>query len=112
MKLTKLVNFDQVAPKELPRYLTILGDNLKVILNNGISFLDNFNGTVQTITFSLVNTDTLFVHSLGRTPTGYKVIRTSVGMVVYDGANLGRDWTDTTLVLRSTVAGDCTIELF
>lgn len=52
------------------------------------------------------NTDTTLTHALGRTPNGYLVLRSQKGGVLYDGTNLGSDWTASQIVLRSTVAGD------
>lgn len=52
------------------------------------------------------NTDQSFTHALGRKPNGYLVLRSAKGGVLYDGTNLGSDWTPSTIVLRSTVASD------
>jgi hypothetical protein len=63
-------------------------------------------GVIVKFTFAVVNTDATITHSLGRIPVAYWVVRCQKGGVVYDGTNLGTDWTTTTIILRNTVASD------
>jgi len=52
------------------------------------------------------NAEVTITHNLGRVPNGYIVFRTKVGGVVYDPTDGNSRWTNTTMILRDTVASD------
>lgn len=59
------------------------------------------------VVVTTANHDTsIDVTGLGRIPAEYHQRRSKKGGTIYDGTNFGSDWTPTTIVLRSTVAGD------
>lgn len=56
-------------------------------------------------TFTVPDTDTPFVHALGSVPGQYHIVRKSTCGDIYDGSNLGSDWTTVLIVLRCTFPG-------
>lgn len=61
--------------------------------------------------FAAPNTDTVFPHSLGRIPNGFKMIRASVAGTLYDATTGAADWTRQSIKLRATAAGTYSFEL-
>lgn len=108
-KITASFSFDQVKPEEMPRYLTLFGDQVVRTVNGGLDFQTNFNGTVVSLTFSATNTDTSVAHGLGRVPTGYLIIGRTANMGIYNGAASN---TATNLILRSSSVGTASVLVF
>jgi hypothetical protein len=71
------------------------------------TLVDNFKlGSFWVRVLVTINTtDTTITHQLGRIPSIYLVGRSQAAGVVYDGTNLGSDWTTTQIVLRASTAG-------
>ncbi len=85
--------------------LTVLGfmtQNLKEILDTGISFDDNMDVSfVTATTHATINTEFPVTHGLGKAPTRYVVVGQSAAGSVYDGATVA---TKTTFYLKSNVS--------
>jgi hypothetical protein len=108
-KITQDSGVDKIQePKEQIRFITQFFENVKQLINNGLSFADNFNTKILTLTFSATNTDTALVHGLGRAPVGYLILRRSANMVVY-GATAN---TSSIIYLKSSAAGTVTVSVF
>jgi hypothetical protein len=57
-------------------------------------------------------TPTVLTHNLGRTPTGYHMVRSHQGGVVFDEDPDESAWSGTSVTLRATVAGTYSILVF
>lgn len=79
-----------------------INDEVKTILNSGLKFSDNFSGKQVSVTFSGAAADASVAHGLGRVPTGYIILSSSVSMNVYTGATA---WTSNLIYLRASAAG-------
>jgi hypothetical protein len=102
-------NEDPEPLKDRWKYLSIQLKSYYDLLNRGLRFSDNFNSKVLSAEFTLADTDTVFTHGLGFTPTGYITIGLSVAMIVYNGDGT---WNNTDIVLKSDVVGTATILVF
>jgi hypothetical protein len=71
---------------------------------------DNIDGQIIQFTFTGSNTQKAIPHNLGRVPTGYIVIGTTVACNVYQLSNTGTAWTSTTIYLSCTAIN--TVMLF
>src|SRR5688500_6010397 len=95
----------QAAPeKDLPRFLTLFGEQVSRALNNGLDFETNFNSKSVSVlmTFSSANTDSSVAHGHCRVPVGYIIIGLSGTLTVYDGVGAN---TATNLFLRASATG-------
>lgn len=101
-KVTASYEFQACKPEELPRFLTLFGEQVARALNSGLDFETNFNSKFVSITFSATNTDTSVAHGLGRVPAGYIIIGLSAALTVYDGVGAN---TATNLFLRASATG-------
>lgn len=101
-KVTASYEFQAAPEKDLPRFLTLFGEQVARALNNGLDFETNFNSKSVSITFSSANTDASVAHGLGRVPVGYIIIGLSAALTVYDGVGAN---TTTNLFLRASATG-------
>jgi len=93
-------------PKKIPdllkRLLQILEEwqqNLKSILDGGLSFEDNMDVSLVTVTSDATpGTEFSVSHGLGKVPTGYIVYKQGGAGTIYNGPTAN---TATTLYLRS-----------
>ena len=108
-KVTASTDFDRVKPEDLPKFLSLFGEQVVQVLNNGLDFQSNFNCALISVTFSAANTDTAVSHGLGRVPTGYLIYSRSTAMDVYDGVTA---WTSDTLYLRTSTTGTIGVIVF
>ena len=69
---------------------------------------ENISGSFQVVTSAGADTEFVVAHELGATPTGFLVVRTNKGGVVYDS---GTAWNDTNIYLKCTTAST-TLTLF
>ncbi len=85
--------------------LTVLGaqsQNLKGILDHGISFLDNLDVSLVSVqSHATPGTEFSVAHQLGKVPQGYIVYGQTGAGSVYDGATTN---SKTTLYLKSDAA--------
>lgn len=95
--------------EELRRFTAIALTQLSQIVNNGISFADNFDSAILTVTFSAANTEQAISHGLGRVPAGYICIGSAAATTLYDGSSAN---TSSLLYLRATVATSARILVF
>ena len=109
-KLTGDAGIDKIQePKDQMRFISIFFDQIKMLINNGLQFADNFDSKILTLTFSAASTDTSLTHGLGRVPTGYVILKRSASMTVYDGSAA---WTSNLIYLRASAAGSVTVLVF
>lgn len=109
-KITQDNNIDLVSgDTERWRYAAIFLDQVKTILNKGITFGDNFSAKFVSVNFTAAATDYAVVHSLGRVPTGYIICSTSASMNVYTGSSA---WTTSTIYLRASATGTALVLVF
>jgi hypothetical protein len=109
-KFTKDPGIDKVKdPAEQARFISQIFEELRSLLNNGLSLSDNFGGKIMSVTFSAANTDTAVTHGLGRVATQYIPLRLSANMVIYDGAAAA---TSTSTYLKSSAAGTISLWIF
>lgn len=101
-KLSASYEFQACPTADLPRFLTLFGEQVARILNNGLDFETNFNSKLVSLTFSSANVDTSVAHGLGRVPSGYIIIGLSADLTVYDGIGTN---TTTNLFLRASATG-------
>jgi len=96
--------FDKSLEEELLNFIKKLAE----ILNNGLSFADNFYAETLTVA-DTGNADTEFsaTHTMKKAPTGFKVTNIDKAGVVY---NSGTTWTTTTIYLKCDTA-NCSIKL-
>lgn len=88
------------------KLITVLAqwsDNLKTILDRGISFTDNVDCSIVSVTSHVTpGTEFSVAHLLGKVPAGYIVCGQGGAGSVYDGATAN---SKTTLYLKSDVGG-------
>lgn len=110
MKITATNDFTNLETLEdVKRYASIAVGQIKDALNGLLTFQDNFQSQIVSVSFASVNTDVQISHSLGRVPTGYLHIRSTAAMVLYDGASAN---TDALLYIRSNGVGTATVLIF
>lgn len=110
MKLDNTDSFSNLS--ELPdmiRYVQILSGNLANVINNGLSFTDNFRAQIVGATFISANADTTILHKLNFVPTGYLSVGQNAAMSIYDGTNtFQRD----RVILRASAVGAARLLVF
>ena len=109
-KLSQESSIDRLTePKEQVRFISIFFDQLVRILNNGLTFADNFDLKTVNVSFSSAVTNQAISHNLGRVPIGYIVIRRSANLSVWDGTS---PFTSSYFYLASDAAGSVTLLVF
>lgn len=110
MKLNAVQNVSNVTTiSDLARYSSIVFDQVESILNGGITFNDNFQGTVVSVTFSAPDTEVQIAQPLGRIPVGYILIKASADMNIYDGNSAN---TANSIFLKSSAIGNAQLLVF
>src|SRR3990167_9512567 len=90
--------FDRDLEKELDR---ILNRSLIPLVNGGLSFEDNMNCQLKTLTTAGADTEVEVAHTLKRIPAGYIVYSRDKGGVVYDS---GTAFTTTNIYIKCSTA--------
>jgi len=108
-KVTQESKLTNTPEEERWNFQSQINDEVKTILNNGLTFTDNFAGKITTVTFSAANTDVAVAHGLGRVPTGYLIISSGASMSVYTGSSA---WTSNLIYLRSSATGTVGVIVF
>lgn len=109
MRITAGTDVDKVKPQDMPRFTAIFLAQVVEALNGNLSFSDNLNAKLLTVTFTAANADVATIHGLGRVPAGYFVVGRTAAMIVYDGSSTN---TSSLLYLRSSVAGTARIWVY
>lgn len=92
----------RIFDRDLITVLGFLSQNLKEILDTGISFDDNMDVSFVTVTtHATANTEFAVTHNLGKVPTRYVVVGQNAAGSVYDGTT---ENTKTTFYLKSNVS--------
>lgn len=93
--------FDEVLERELLSYTYALAD----LLNQGLTFADNFNAQILSHTSNAVaDTEDTIAHTLQRVPVGYLVFYQDKAGQLYQGPSTGTAWTSSNFYLKCTVA--------
>lgn len=95
--------------EDLQRFVQQNFDTLSTALTNQLSFPDNIDCQLVSVTFSSTSNDTTVPHTLKRVPSGYIPYNKSVASDVYNGAT---SWTKTNIYLKSTVAATIRLIVF
>lgn len=96
--------FERSLEQELLSYTFELAG----LLNNGLTFADNFKAnTLDVADTGVINTEFAVAHTLKRVPVGYIVVGINKAAVVY---NSGTAWTVSNIYLKANVA-NCTVKL-
>lgn len=85
-------------------------NQVEQVVNNGLSFADNFKSQTIIVNFTVANTDTQIRHQLGSIPVGYIPIGKSVSLDIYDGST--DVFNKTFVTLKSSAIGTATILIF
>lgn len=109
MKVTASTRIAQVKPEEVQRFTDIALDNIAQVINGNLSFQDNFNAKILTVTFSTANVDVASAHGLGRVPSYYICIGSTTATTLYDGSSAN---TASLIYLRATVATTARVLVF
>lgn len=110
MKLKTSITVSNVSTwEELRRFVSQMTSDLVDIINGHISFTDNCDISLITVSFPGSGTTVKTAHGLKRMPTGYIVAGLSASLVVFDGnkANTTDD-----IYLQSSAAGTAQIMVF
>jgi hypothetical protein len=77
---------------------------LRVILNGGLNFTDNFDAKIlDYVSHGTPDTEKVLAHTLGKVPAGYIVYRQDKAGSLYTSTG-GTTWTTTAIYLKCTVA--------
>lgn len=102
MKINASSDVDRVKPEDLARYTNMILEQIVQAINGKLSFGDNFDAKLLTVTFSAANTDVATIHGLGRVPAYYIVLGSSAATNIYDGSSAN---TSSLLYLRASATG-------
>lgn len=108
-RITQDTGIDKTEAKDQPKVISVIFEQIKKAINNGLTFSDNFDGKISEVSFTTADTNTSVSHGLGRVPSGYLVLNRSANMVVYDGSSAA---TSSTFYLRSSAQGTCSVLFF
>lgn len=110
MKLNAVQNVSNVTTvDDLARYSSIVFEQVESILNGGITFTDNFQGIVVSVSFSAANVEVQIAQPLGKIPVGYILIKASAAMSIYDGNSAN---TANSIFLKSSAIGNAQLLVF
>lgn len=109
MKISASSDIDKLKAEEVQKYVALYLDQVTNLVNGNLSFADNFNAKLLTVTFSAANTDVASIHGLGRVPSGYFLVGSTAAMSIYDGASAN---TSSLLYLRSNATGTARLVVF
>lgn len=95
--------------EQLQRFSANLFREIRTVVNNGITFTDNFNAKVVSVSFATANEEVRIEHNLGRIPTGYLLLQTSAATTLYDGVSPN---TVDYVFIRASGVADTTVMVF
>lgn len=95
--------------EELRRYSSQVFDLIVDTINGRISLSDNIQATIKSVTFSGSGVTVSVDHGLGITPSGYFVVGSSTGIIVFDG---NKDSNGSQVYVQATGAGTAKILIF
>lgn len=109
--MANVSNFDtsNTDQKNFQRYSSKQMQDVVRILNKGILFADNFDGSIVTANFTAANTNLSLTHNLNRIPTGYVALSLSAAMIIYSGTT---ESSETQITLKSSAVGTAVILIF
>jgi hypothetical protein len=108
-KLTASVDFDRVKAEEMPRFINLFAEQVESLINNGLTFSDNFDAKIVSVSITTADTDFAVAHGLGREPLGYFVIGQTANMGVYNGSRAN---SASVLYLRASAVGTASVLVF
>ncbi len=95
--------------EEVKKYLADFAKDTVQQVNGNLNFFDNIKCNIIDVTFSTANVDVPIRHTLGKTPTGYWLVKTNVAAILYTGSTPA---TPEFITLKSSVAATTKIFLF
>ncbi len=101
-RITESTDVTQAKPEEVNTLVDKFQQQVSEVINGGLDFHTNFNGTLVDAVFTAANTDTAVAHGLGRIPTGYIPTSKTAAMHVFTGTG---KWTTKLIYLRADVVG-------
>ena len=101
MRVTASPDVNKVKPEDIALYTSMALTEIIQVINGNLSLADNFSGKILTITFSTANVEVATPHGLGRVPSYYIVLGSSVATNIYDGSSAN---TAQLLYLRASVS--------
>lgn len=93
----------------LQRYVSMWADDVTNQLNGGIDFSSNVRCRIIDVVFPTANVEQLIIHSLGKAPIGYILVKSNLAVVIYDGTTTN---TSSALYLKANAASTCRIMIF
>jgi hypothetical protein len=102
MRVTASSEVDRAKPEDVAKYTSQVLEQIVQVVNGKLGFADNFDAKILSITFSAANVDVASIHGLGRAPSYYVVLGSTVATTLYDGSSAN---TTSLLYLRASVAG-------
>lgn len=96
-------------PAQQVKFTSLVLEEVANLLNNGLTFTDNFDAKFLSVTFSAAATNQAIAHGLGRAPSGYVILRKSANVSVWDGTN---NFSATYLYLAADAAGTITVMVY
>jgi hypothetical protein len=105
MNLTPVIFPQPANKKEMDVFNSIskFFESIRLILNGGLLFADNFDMRMVTFTTAGANTEVEIAHTLGKIPIGYTVYGQDVAGSLYTSTG-GTAWSKTSIYLKSSVA--------
>lgn len=102
-------NMDNLKEDDRWSNLGLFLKKIYTILRKGITFQDNFRGSILSVTFDAADTNKSIEHGLSYSPTGYLVLSCSVSMNLYNGNST---FDKKFIYLKSDTIGTATILIF
>lgn len=95
--------------EDLQRFTSIVVKDLVTVINGKVSFTDNIDAKISSVTFAGAGSEVSVSHGLGRVPNGYIVAKNSSGITVFDGGTAN---SATTLFVQATGGGVVSLIVF
>lgn len=109
MKLSLPLELSNLTGDEFCKKCSQFLNDIVTVINGHISLSSNTDSSIQSVTFTAINSQQPIAHKLNRLPVGYIVIGSSVAMKVYNDLTPG----DTkNIYVRSDTLGNATIFVF
>lgn len=101
-------NISNCAPTEMPRFTAINFDVIATQLNGNLEFGPNIKASTTVVVFPAASQVVAVPHTLGRTPTGYLVVKQDVAGSVLTSETTNQ-WTANVIYLNASAAMTATL---
>lgn len=109
MRVTASPDVNKSKPEDLPLYTALALTEIIQVINGNLSLADNFSGKILSIRFSTADVEVATPHGLGRVPSYYIQMGSTVATNIYDGSSAN---TAQLLYLRASVAATVRLVVF